>query len=86
MRGGGDSAEQSSLATVSQFYDDAHTSHGAGSNGYYRVSNAITAARNEQLRGNPGRTRLWVARAALGIGWTLANDPRHLLAATRWKN
>ncbi len=83
MRRGVESAERIGLDRTSQFYEDAHFYHSRGSNGYYRVANAMTAARNERLRGNLGLTGLWIARAALGVGWTLAHDPKHFFATAR---
>jgi hypothetical protein len=62
-------------------YQEAHQLSLEGSNGYYRVSNAVNAARHERLSSRPKETIKWLGRAAFGLAWTAANDRRNLKRA-----
>lgn len=64
-------------------YEKAHELLVGGNNGYYRVSNAMTAARHERLNGQALKAAAWVGRAATGLAWTIANDRRNIGAAVR---
>jgi hypothetical protein len=64
------------------WYELAHAFHREGSNGYYRVSNAVTGARAERMGGDLPHLVRWLGRAAAGLGWTAAHDRRNLLRAS----
>lgn len=64
-------------------YRTAHNSLRRGGNGYYLVSNAMTAARQELLLGSGADMRKWLGRATLGLAWTALRDPGNLQAAIR---
>lgn len=63
-------------------YEDAHDLLRLGNNGYYLVSNAMTAARQERLNGNLPEVTRWLARAANGLMWTGLHDHDNIKAAT----
>lgn len=54
--------------------DYAHGYLRQGSNGYYRVSNAMNGARQEKINGQFLRMLPWLGRAATGLAWTAAHD------------
>lgn len=64
-------------------FDAAHDWLRQGSNGYYRVSNAMAAARQERINKHPGQMRRWLARAAMGIAWSATFDQTNLKDAAR---
>lgn len=66
-----------------QQYKDAHEELKQGNNGYYRVSNAMTAARHERLNGTPQGALLWLGRAVTGLGWTAAHDRTNFVPAAK---
>jgi hypothetical protein len=66
-----------------QAYGLAHDILRLGSNGYYRVSNAMVGARQERLNGRLPHTLVWLNRAAVGLAWTAMRDPGNLAAAYR---
>lgn len=66
-------------------YGLAHDFTRLGTNGYFRVSNAMNGARDERIQGN-GRlphTAVWLARAAFGIAWSVKNDRGSLKSSLR---
>lgn len=64
-------------------YAQAHNLLRQGDNGYYRVSNALTAARHERMNGRILKAAGWVGRATVGLAWTAANDRQNFGAAVR---
>jgi hypothetical protein len=75
----GEDAEEASADR----YEMAHAILRKGSNGYYRVSNAMVAARQERLSGSLPRTARWLGRAGIGLLWTAVRDPDTMGAAIR---
>ncbi len=65
------------------YYQLAHNALIAGNNGYYRVSNALAAARDARINQHRPDSAEWAARAAVGLAWTAMRDPQHLVAAAR---
>lgn len=70
-------------ADEQQAYGLAHDLLRIGTNGYYRVNNAMNAARQEWLNGRVLHAGVWVARASAGLGWTVLRDSQNLLPTTR---
>ncbi|HUD05296.1 MAG TPA: hypothetical protein VMR18_00030 [Candidatus Saccharimonadales bacterium] len=68
---------------IEDVYSAAHSALVIGNNGYYRVSNAMVAARHERLFGRPDVMVRWLSKAAVGWSWTLLHDPSNLEATTR---
>ena len=65
-----------------KIYRQAHKYLSKGSNGYYRVSNAMVAARQERIDGNRFEAAKWlVGKAAVGFAWTLTHDKRNIKRA-----
>jgi len=69
--------------SLSGHYGFAHDFARLGTNGYFRVSNAMNGARNERIAGRGIHAAVWVARAAFGVAWSAKNDPHGFLAAGR---
>lgn len=67
--------------TETAAYEESHAFATRGSNGYYRVSNAVNAARHERVSGQTGRVLRWLGRAASGLVWTAAKDRANLRQA-----
>ena len=67
----------------SETYETAHSHLVQGSNGYYRVSNAMVAARHERINRNYSPLAKWLGRAATGVAWTALFDTSNLAAARR---
>lgn len=81
-RSGGDAATVA--RTIGQQpYGLAHDLLRIGNNGYYRVSNAMVAARQERLNGRSLHAARWLGRAAAGLAWTAARDRGNFKAAAR---
>lgn len=66
-----------------QPYSLAHDLLVMGNNGYYRVSNAMVAARQERINGRLPQVARWLGRAASGLAWTALRDPSNLKSAVR---
>lgn len=66
-----------------QPYGQAHDLLRLGNNGYYRVSNAMVAARQERLNGRLRHAGVWLGRAAVGLAWTALRDRDNFEAAVR---
>jgi hypothetical protein len=66
-------------------YGHAHDFARLGTNGYFRVSNAMNGARNERIQGSSRipHTAVWLARAAFGIVWSIKNDRGNLESAAK---
>jgi len=64
-----------------QAYNLAHNILRTGNNGYYRVSNAMVAARQERLNGRAPKVAMWLGRAVTSIAWTAFQDPSNLKAS-----
>lgn len=66
-------------------YGLAHDFARLGTNGYFRVSNAMNGARDERIQGNARlpHTAVWLSRAAFGIVWSVKNDRGNLTNALR---
>ncbi|HUC95764.1 MAG TPA: hypothetical protein VMR76_02265 [Candidatus Saccharimonadia bacterium] len=79
--------KQAEYSIPQWFYKDADIHLRSGNNGYYRVSNAMVAARYERTRAytseSPPETKFWVARALAGLVWTELYDGRNLKPASR---
>ncbi len=66
-------------------YGHAHDFARLGTNGYFRVSNAMNGARDERIQGSSRipHTAVWLARAAFGIVWSIKNDRGNLASAAK---
>lgn len=66
-------------------YGLAHDFARLGTNGYFRVSNAMNGARDERIQGNKRlpHTAVWLSRAAFGVIWSVKNDRGNLVNALR---
>ena len=62
-------------------YEEAHDYLRSGSNGYYRVSNAMVAARWERIQNNLPEVFRWLGRSTSGLAWTAAHNPANLVPA-----
>lgn len=62
-------------------YLESHKYAVLGSNGYYRVSNSVNAARHERIYGQPVKVARWLGRAASGLMWTAVKDRKNLRRA-----
>lgn len=76
-RGDTDAAIQTTNIEQSH-YGWAHNFLRSGNNGYYRVSNAMNAARQERINGHSLHAGVWLGRAASGLVWTAFHDRTHL--------
>lgn len=63
-------------------YLKAHNYLKQGNNGYYLVSNAMTAARHERINSNTSESLSWLVKAGQGIFWAARHDRFNLKAAT----
>ncbi len=66
-----------------QHYGNAHDHLVMGNNGYYRVSNAMSAARQERLNGRLPQMAVWLGRATRSLAWTAVHDRSHLAGAVK---
>lgn len=66
-------------------YGLAHDFARLGTNGYFRVSNAMNGARDERIQGSARlpHTAVWLGRAAFGIVWSVKNDRANLKNSLR---
>lgn len=64
-------------------YGLAHDMLRIGNNGYYRVSNAMTAARQEVINRRIPNALFWLGRAAVGLVWITAHDRRNINPSVR---
>ncbi len=62
-------------------YERAHSHLITGDNGYYRVSNAMVAARHEKINSKNTKMVNWLGKAVVGLGFTLFQDKRNLKPA-----
>jgi hypothetical protein len=69
------------LTGVEKYYQ-AHDYNVNGANGYYRVSNAVNAARHERIADNKLKVARWMGKAIIGMAWTAVHDPKRLRQAT----
>lgn len=60
-------------------YGVAHNFLTDGNNGYYRVSNALVAARQERINQNTSGMAVWESQVAIGLAWTALRDPGNLI-------
>ena len=80
---GDDEAAHNARDVYQQPYSQAHDILRSGNNGYYLVSNAMVAARQELLNSRLLQMSVWLGRAATGVVWTALQDPTNLRAAVR---
>lgn len=83
---GGDARSESEVSAhhsneEQPHYYMAHNILRRGNNGYYRVSNAMVAARQERLNRRPPKVAMWLGRAVTGLAWTALKDPSNLRAS-----
>lgn len=74
---------QNQITEARNRYCLAHKDLREGNNGYYRVSNAMVAARHERLFGSKVTVARWLGRAMLGLTWTSFYDTDNYEAAAR---
>ena len=68
---------------INHLYETAHGYLRQGNNGYYRTSNAMTAARGAVLTGRAGSAAWWWNRAAAGVVWTAVHDEGNFVRAAQ---
>ncbi len=64
-----------------RLYRKAHHNLTYGDNGYYRVSNAMVAARHEKINRQNTKMIQWLSKAVVGLGFTIFRDKKNLKPA-----
>ncbi len=64
-----------------RLYRKAHYYLTIGDNGYYRVSNAMVAARHEKIHSQNKKMIQWLSKAVVGLGFTILQDRKNLKPA-----
>ncbi len=66
---------------ANRYYNRAHGNLVYGNNGYYRVSNAINAARHEKINGKNVAMLGWMGKAIVGLGFSVVKDRKNFKKA-----